>query len=193
MILLIDNYDSFVYNLYQLIGQFRQDIDVVRNRDITMKEICDMQPEAIFLSPGPGRPEHAGICLDIIQQANYPIFGVCLGHQAICHVFGGTVTYAKELMHGKASIIYPTQDSRLMGNISTPFKAARYHSLAVSESSLPSCLRVSARTMDGEIMAVEHQTKPIFGVQFHPESVLTTNGAKILQQFFTLIGGSNDD
>ena len=195
MILLIDNYDSFVYNLYQLIGTYRSDILVKRNREISVEDIREMDPEAIFLSPGPGRPEDAGVCLDVIRElgSEYPIFGVCLGHQAICHAFGGTVTYAKELMHGKASIVYPEPGSRLMKTMDVPFKAARYHSLAAPEESLPDCLRVSARTMDGEVMAVEHKEFPVFGVQFHPESVLTPRGAEIINHFFNLIGGTDHD
>ena len=195
MILLIDNYDSFVYNLYQLIGTYRQDITVARNREITVEEIRTMDPEAIFLSPGPGRPEDSGVCLDIIRELGpeYPIFGVCLGHQAICHALGGTVTYARELMHGKASIVYPEKDSRLMARMDVPFKAARYHSLAAPEADLPACLRVTARTMDGEVMAVEHKDYPVFGVQFHPESVLTPHGGDIIKQFFSLIGGKEHD
>ena len=195
MILLIDNYDSFVYNLYQLIGAYRQDITVVRSREITVEEIRAMDPEAIFLSPGPGRPEDSGVCLNVIRELGpeYPILGVCLGHQAICQAYGGTVTYARELMHGKASIVYPEQDSRLMSCMDVPFKAARYHSLAAPEAELPACLRVTARTMDGEVMAVEHREYPVFGVQFHPESVLTPRGGDIIKQFFSLIGGKEHD
>lgn len=192
MILLIDNYDSFVYNLYQLIGSFRPDIQVVRNREITLEEIQRLNPEAVFLSPGPGRPEDSGVCLDVIQTLNKPIFGVCLGHQAICQTFGGTVTYAKELMHGKSSLVIPDPASRLLHGME-PFTAARYHSLAAPEDLLPDCLIVSARTDDGEVMAVEHKEKPIFGVQFHPESILTPQGGRIIQNFFTLIGGNHHD
>lgn len=192
MILLIDNYDSFVYNLYQLIGSFRPDIQVVRNREITLEEIQRLNPEAVFLSPGPGRPEDSGVCLDVIQNLNKPIFGVCLGHQAICQTFGGTVTYAKELMHGKSSLVIPDPASRLLHGME-PFTAARYHSLAAPEDLLPDCLMVSARTDDGEVMAVEHKEKPIFGVQFHPESILTPRGGQIIQNFFTLIGGNHHD
>ena len=192
MILLIDNYDSFVYNLYQLIGSFRPDIQVVRNREITLEQIQRLNPEAVFLSPGPGRPEDSGVCLDVIQTLNKPIFGVCLGHQAICQTFGGTVTYAKELMHGKSSLVIPDPASRLLHGME-PFTAARYHSLAAPEDLLPDCLMVSARTDDGEVMAVEHKEKPIFGVQFHPESILTPRGGQIIQNFFTLIGGNHHD
>jgi anthranilate synthase component 2 len=195
MILLIDNYDSFVYNLYQLIGTYRPDIVVRRNREITLEEVKALNPEAIFLSPGPGRPEDSGICLDILRELGdkIPIFGVCLGHQAICQVFGGTVTYAKELMHGKSSMVQPDPESRLFAGITEPFQAARYHSLAAPEQQLPDCLRVSARTQDGEVMAVEHKTYPIYGVQFHPESILTPAGHQIIQNFFSLIGGKHHD
>lgn len=192
MILLIDNYDSFVYNLYQLIGSFRPNIQVVRNREITLEVIQRLNPEAVFLSPGPGRPEDSGVCLDVIQNLNKPIFGVCLGHQAICQTFGGTVTYAKKLMHGKSSLVIPDPASRLLHGME-PFTAARYHSLAAPEDLLPDCLMVSARTDDGEVMAVEHKEKPIFGVQFHPESILTPRGGQIIQNFFTLIGGNHHD
>ena len=192
MILLIDNYDSFVYNLYQLIGSFRPDIQVVRNREIMLEGIQRLNPEAVFLSPGPGRPENSGVCVDVIRNLNKPIFGVCLGHQAICQTFGGTVTYAKELMHGKSSLVIPDPASRLLHGME-PFTAARYHSLAAPEDLLPNCLMVSARTDDGEIMAVEHKEKPIFGVQFHPESILTPRGGQIIQNFFTLIGGNHHD
>lgn len=190
MILLIDNYDSFVYNLYQLIGTYRPDITVVRNREITLPEIQAMNPEAVFLSPGPGRPEGSGICLPVIASLDKPIFGVCLGHQAICQTFGGTVTYAKELMHGKPSTILPDPASRLFAGME-PFQAARYHSLAAPEDQLPACLRAAARTAEGEVMAVEHREKPIFGVQFHPESILTPKGGQIIEHFFTLIGGTS--
>jgi anthranilate synthase component 2 len=195
MILLIDNYDSFVYNLYQLIGTYRPDILVRRNREITLDEVKKLDPEAIFLSPGPGRPEDSGVCLDILRELGdkIPIFGVCLGHQAICQVFGGTVTYAKELMHGKSSMVRPDPESRLFAGITEPFQAARYHSLAAPEEQLPDCLRVSARTEDGEVMAVEHKTYPIYGVQFHPESILTPAGHQIIQNFFSLIGGKHHD
>ena len=188
MILLIDNYDSFVYNLYHLIGKFRTEIQVVRNRDLSLEDIRHLDPEAVFLSPGPGRPEDAGICMELARDLDKPIFGVCLGHQAICRAYGGTVGYAKELMHGKSSLIYPAPGSRLFQGIQGPIRAARYHSLAAPEPDLPDCLRVAARTADGEVMAVEHITKPVYGVQFHPESVLTQDGAAVLQNFFDQIG-----
>lgn len=192
MILLIDNYDSFVYNLYHLVGRFRPDIRVIRNRDMTLEEIRALSPEAIFLSPGPGRPEDSGVCMEVVPALGpeIPIFGVCLGHQAICKAFGGTVTYARELMHGKSSLVLPDPDSRLLGTME-PFPAARYHSLAAPEDLLPDCLRVSARTADGEVMAVEHREYPVYGVQFHPESILTPAGETIIKQFFDLIGGTS--
>lgn len=192
MILLIDNYDSFVYNLYQLIGSYRKDIQVARNREITLDEIEKRNPEAVLLSPGPGRPEDSGVCLDVIRKLQKPIFGVCLGHQAICQCFGGTVTYAEKLMHGKASTVIPDPESRLFRGMG-PFQAARYHSLSAPEDQLPECLRVSARTEDGVVMAVEHREKPIYGVQFHPESILTPEGGQIIQNFFDLIGGYHHD
>lgn len=188
MILLIDNYDSFVYNLYHLIGKFRQDIQVVRNQDLTLADIRRLDPESVFLSPGPGRPEDAGICMELARDLDKPIFGVCLGHQAICRAYGGTVGYAKELMHGKSSLVYPAENSRLFQGIQGPIRAARYHSLAAPEEDLPACLRVAARTQDGEVMAVEHVTKPVYGVQFHPESVLTQDGTAVLHNFFRMIG-----
>lgn len=187
MILLIDNYDSFSYNLYQLIGAFRPDTKVVRNDAVTLDEIEAMAPEAIFLSPGPGRPENAGICIPLIQKfagRQIPIFGVCLGHQAICAAFGAKVGYAKTLMHGKVSQVKVINDSPIFKNMTEPFSVARYHSLAALEETLPQELRVTAVTDDGEIMAVEHKDYPIYGVQFHPESVMTPDGAKMIENFF---------
>ena len=189
MIILIDNYDSFSYNLYQLIGTLRPDLKVVRNDACTVEELRAMGPEAVFLSPGPGRPADAGICEDVIRAlaGEVPIFGVCLGHQAICEAFGGTVSYAKQLMHGKISQVMPEPDSRLFRGFDGPFPAARYHSLAAVEETLPAALRVTARTEDGEIMAVEHREYPICGVQFHPESVMTPDGEAIIRNFLTSI------
>lgn len=185
MILLIDNYDSFVYNLYQLIGSLTPDIKVVRNDACTLEEIESMAPEAIVISPGPGRPEDAGIILNVIEHftGKIPILGVCLGHQAICSALGGVVTYAKELMHGKTSMIDTEPDSVLFRGIISPVQVARYHSLAASEKYLPDCLRVTARTADGEIMAVEHRNYPVYGVQFHPESIMTPQGKKMIENF----------
>lgn len=185
MIVLIDNYDSFSYNLYQLIGSIRPDLQVLRNDACSVEALREMQPDALFLSPGPGRPADAGICEEAIRTlaGEVPIFGVCLGHQAICEVFGGTVSYAKTLMHGKVSMVTPERDSRLFRGFHGPFPAARYHSLAAVEDTLPKVLRVTARTEDGEIMAVEHRNYPICGVQFHPESVMTPDGEAIVRNF----------
>ena len=185
MILLIDNYDSFSYNLYQLAGALEPDIRVIRNDAVSVEGVIEMGPQAIILSPGPGRPENAGLCVPLIRAAagKIPILGVCLGHQAICEAFGGKVTYAKKLMHGKSSPLMTAEGSRLFRGIRVPISAARYHSLAAEEASLPDCLAVTARDRDGEIMAVEHRKYPVFGVQFHPESVMTPDGAKIIKNF----------
>lgn len=189
MILLIDNYDSFAYNLYQLVGAVNPDIRVVRNDKITLEEVEALHPEAIFLSPGPGRPEDAGICIPLIRAfaGKIPIFGVCLGHQAICAAFGATVGYARRLMHGKVSEVAAEPDSRLFAGLEKPFPVARYHSLAAEEDTLPPALRVTARTADGEVMAVEHRDFPVCGVQFHPESVMTPDGLKIVTNFLNSI------
>lgn len=188
MILLIDNYDSFSYNVYQLIGGVEPDIRVIRNDEMTAAEIAREKPEAIVLSPGPGRPEAAGVCCDVIRELNgkVKILGICLGHQAICQVYGAQITYAKNLMHGKQSEVFTEADSRLFAGMEGKFMAARYHSLAAEESTLPDCLRVTARTADGEIMAVEHREYPVFGVQFHPESVLTPKGKDIIENFLKI-------
>lgn len=185
MILLIDNYDSFSYNLYQLVGEINPDIRVVRNDGISIEEIRGMKPEAIILSPGPGRPEEAGICIDVVKRlgGEFPILGVCLGHQAICTAYGGRVGYAKQLMHGKMSSLAVDNDDKLFKGLPPEIKAARYHSLAADEQTLPAELKITARTDDGEIMAVSHRKYPVYGVQFHPESVLTPDGAAILRNF----------
>ncbi|WP_432626511.1 anthranilate synthase component II [Brotaphodocola sp.] len=188
MIVLIDNYDSFSYNLYQLVGSIDPDIRVVRNDQITVEELEKCHPRAIILSPGPGRPEDAGICIEVVQKlgAKIPIFGVCLGHQSICRAYGATVGYAKELMHGKVSEISLDPESRLFAGLDDTIPVGRYHSLAAEEETMPEELVVTARTEDGEIMAVEHQTSPVFGVQFHPESILTPDGRTILENFLRL-------
>ena len=185
MILLIDNYDSFSYNLYQLIGEIDPDIRVIRNDEMTVEEIEAMKPDRIILSPGPGRPEDAGMIMEAVKTLGekIPILGVCLGHQAICAVFGAAVTYAKELMHGKQSQIRFDTDSPLFRGCPQTAPAARYHSLAVDADTLPDCLRVTARTVDGEVMAVEHRDYPIFGVQFHPESIMTPDGKTMIRNF----------
>ena len=188
MILLIDNYDSFSYNLYQLIGAVEPDIKVVRNDECTLEEIAEMKPEAIILSPGPGRPEDAGICIPVIKEfaGKIPILGVCLGHQSICEAFGGIVSYAKELMHGKKKLMYKTGESQLFKGLPDTFAAARYHSLAAIEETLPEELVVTARAEDGEIMAMQHKEYPLIGIQFHPESIYTDHGKKMIENFLEL-------
>lgn len=193
MILLIDNYDSFSYNLYQLIGQLDSDLKVIRNDTCTIDDIKRFQPEAIVLSPGPGRPEDAGICVDVIKElgAVYPILGVCLGHQAICQAYGGVVTYARELMHGKQSETDFDPSEPLFAGVPSKAPVARYHSLAAEEASLPDCLKVTARTADGEIMAVRHRDYPVYGLQFHPESIMTPDGMTILKNFLSIAKNTN--
>lgn len=185
MILLIDNYDSFSYNLFQLIGEIEPEITVIRNDEMTIDEIRDMQPERIILSPGPGRPEDAGIIIDVVRELGkeIPILGVCLGHQAICAAFGATVTYAKELMHGKQSEVTFDMDCSLFTGCPKQAPVARYHSLAADADTLPESLFVTARTVDGEVMAVQHKDYPIYGVQFHPESIMTPDGKQMLKNF----------
>ncbi len=187
MILLIDNYDSFTYNLYQFMGIFTEDITVVRNDKITIEEIKALAPEKIVLSPGPKSPKEAGICLDVIREFydQVPILGICLGHQSIGEAFGGTVSYAKALFHGKQSKI--THDGTgIFAGVPSPLKVARYHSLAVMEEHLPACLQVLARTADGEIMAMRHREFPVIGMQFHPESIYTEHGKKLLENFLKM-------
>ena len=194
MIILIDNYDSFSYNLYQLAGSLYPDIKVVRNDAYTVDELAAMKPEAILISPGPGRPEDAGVSIDAIRRfaGVCPILGVCLGHQAICKCFGATVSYAKELVHGKAYEVALNTESPLFRGMPKTIKAARYHSLAAVESTMPECLKITARTKDGEIMAVEHRDYPIYGLQFHPESIMTPEGHKILENFFAIAKSLKD-
>lgn len=189
MILLIDNYDSFSYNLFQLIGSINPDIRVIRNDAATVREIENMQPEAIILSPGPGHPEDAGICIDVVKElgSSIPILGVCLGHQAICTAYGGTISYAKELMHGKQSDTRLDTDCPIFNGLPSVIPVARYHSLALIRETLPECLTITAETTDHEIMAVKHKTDPVYGLQFHPESILTPDGKKILKNFFDQI------
>ncbi len=199
MVLLIDNYDSFSYNLYQLVGEIIQEaefergqageedpgIRVIRNDEMTVEDIRALAPDRIILSPGPGRPEDAGVCMDVIKKlgSRIPILGVCLGHQAICAAFGATVTYAKRLMHGKQSAVRFDLSSPLFKGCPKEALVARYHSLAADESTLPEELKVTARTQDGEVMAVQHEKYPIYGVQFHPESIMTPDGKTILKNF----------
>ncbi len=185
MILLIDNYDSFSYNLYQLIGEIDPDIMVIRNDEKTIEEIEALHPSCIILSPGPGRPEDAGIIIDVVRALGprIPILGVCLGHQAICAAFGATVTYARELMHGKQSLAYLSPDCPLFAGLPETTPVARYHSLAADPATIPDCLLITARTADGEVMAVRHREYPIYGVQFHPESIMTPEGKRMLENF----------
>lgn len=187
MILLIDNYDSFSYNLYQYIGEINPDIKVIRNDELTIEEIDVLNPSHIILSPGPGRPEDAGVIVDVPVKlgAKYPILGVCLGHQAICAAFGATVTYASKLMHGKQSLAKLDLNCPLFKGLDEETLIARYHSLAADASTMPECLQVTA-TAEGEIMAVAHKEYKIYGVQFHPESILTPEGKKMLKNFLLL-------
>ena len=221
MILLIDNYDSFSYNLYQLVGTLNPDIRVIRNDDMAAQEILDLAPSHIILSPGPGRPSDAGVCEDVVRVCGgtIPILGVCLGHQAICEVYGARVTYAKELMHGKQSEASFDAESVLFrglnsdvdndeysqlgglyregargavsggensARVRSTVAVARYHSLAADPATLPPVLRVTAQTDDGEIMAVQHTEFPVFGVQFHPESILTAQGIRMIANFLNI-------
>lgn len=184
MILLIDNYDSFTYNLYQYIGTFSPDIQVIRNDKITIEEIKKLAVEKIILSPGPKSPKDAGICIDAVKEFydKIPILGICLGHQCIGEAFGGTVSYAKAILHGKQSVIEHDGSSIFYG-IDSPLKIARYHSLAILDKDFPECLKVLARTEDGEIMAIQHKQYPVVGLQFHPESIFTEHGKRLIENF----------
>ena len=188
MILIIDNYDSFTHNLYQLIGEINSDIKVVRNDKITIPEIEVLKPDHIIISPGPGNPQQAGICLDVIKELSgkYPILGVCLGHQAIGEAFGGKVVHAPEIVHGKSDRVYILKETPLLAGMENGFQAARYHSLIVEPESLPACLEVIAETKKHEIMALQHKEYKVYGVQFHPESIMTPEGRTILKNFLSL-------
>lgn len=185
MILLIDNYDSFSYNLYQYIGEINPDIRVIRNDEVSVEEIRKQKPDHIILSPGPGRPEEAGVIMEVakVLGREIPVLGVCLGHQAVCGAFGATITYARELMHGKQSEVRFDRDCLLFRDCPETALVARYHSLAAAEDTIPECLQVTARTEDGEVMAVQHREYPIYGVQFHPESIMTPDGKQMLKNF----------
>jgi len=185
MILLIDNYDSFSYNLYQLIGSVNPDIRVIRNDEKTLEDIRGMKPDAVFLSPGPGKPSGAGVCIEVARSMAgvCPVLGVCLGHQAICEAFGGVVSYADRLMHGKSSRVRLDTDSPIFRGMQDEIDAARYHSLIAVKSELPDCLKIIAETADGEVMAVQHIQYPVYGLQFHPESILTPDGNNIIKNF----------
>ncbi len=191
MILLIDNYDSFSYNLYQLIGSINPDIKVIRNDEMTVNEIEAMAPEYIILSPGPKRPEDAGVCIEVAERLGKKskILGVCLGHQAICTAFGAAVSYAKELMHGKQSICKIDNSALIFRGLPEKIEVARYHSLAAVEETMPDCLQIIGKTADGEIMAVKHRDMEIYGLQFHPESIMTPQGNIIIKNF---LGGCSN-
>ena len=191
MILLIDNYDSFSYNLYQLIGSINPDIKVIRNDEMTVDEIEELSPEFIILSPGPKAPKDAGVCIEAAKRlgGKSKILGVCLGHQSICEAYGATVSYAKQLMHGRQSICEIDNTEPIFKGLGREIKVARYHSLAALPETIPDCLKVIAKTDDGEIMAVRHREKEIYGLQFHPESILTPNGRQIIENF---LGGNEN-
>ena len=191
MILLIDNYDSFTYNLVQLVRQHTKDLQVVRNDALTISEITALKPDRILISPGPGRPEHAGVCVDLIRTMGptTPILGVCLGHQAIGSAYGGTICRAPRLMHGKTSLIRHDGNG-LYNGLSNPFTATRYHSLVIAREDLPPELAVTA-TADGQVvMGVRHREYPVEGIQFHPESVLTTSGPRLIANWLESPGGA---
>ena len=185
MILLIDNYDSFSYNLFQLVGEIEPDIKVCRNDEIRICDIEEMNPSHIIISPGPGKPSEAGICEEIVTHfaGKIPILGVCLGHQAICEAFGANVTYAKELMHGKQSRVQVDNSCKLFKGLPNSVDVARYHSLAADKDSLPEMLKAVAITKDGEIMAVAHKQYEVYGLQFHPESIMTADGKRMIENF----------
>ena len=187
MLLVIDNYDSFTYNLVQYLGELGQQVRVVRNNEVSVDDVEHMCPEAIVISPGPCTPNEAGISLEVISRlaGKIPILGVCLGHQAIGQAFGGKVIRAKEVVHGKTSRVFH-DDKGLFAGLPNPFEATRYHSLIVERSSLPDCLEITAKTWDEEIMGLRHKTMPVEGVQFHPESFLTKVGKDLLRNFLRL-------
>ncbi|MFN4226750.1 MAG: anthranilate synthase component II [Candidatus Ratteibacteria bacterium] len=187
MILMIDNYDSFVYNLVQYFGELGEKVVVYRNDKLTIKRVEKLKFDRIVISPGPKRPEDSGISCEIIERFKdkVPILGVCLGHQCIGYVFGGKITYAKKIMHGKTSLIYHN-GKEIFEGIENPFVATRYHSLVIEKESLPKCLEINAWTEDDEIMGIRHKEYKIFGVQFHPESILTKEGKKILRNFLKI-------
>lgn len=184
MIIMIDNYDSFTYNLYQYIGTINPDIEVYRNDKITADEVIAKKPEKIILSPGPGFPKDAGICVELIKKAgDIPILGVCLGHQAIGEAFGGRIVHAPRIMHGKSDFVTVNTDCPVFKGLDEKVEVGRYHSLVIENESLPDCLEVTAKSGDGCIMAVRHKERPVYGIQFHPESVLTPCGMKIIENF----------
>lgn len=188
MILLIDNFDSFSYNLYQLAGSIDPDIKTVRNNEVTADDIRRMKPSHIIISPGPGKPSDAGNCIPIIKElaGEIPILGVCLGHQSIVEAFGGNVIHAGKLVHGKAETIEINNEHPLFKGLGKTFQAARYHSLAAEKESMPDCLEILGMSSDNEIMAIAHKEFPVFGVQFHPESIMTPQGDVILKNFLNI-------
>ena len=186
MLLMIDNYDSFTYNLVQYLGELGEEVEVFRNDEITLERIKQLHPDRIVISPGPCTPNEAGISLSLLKDygGQVPTPGVCLGHQSIGQAFGGRIVHAKQLMHGKTSQIFH-HDVGVFRGLPNPFVATRYHSLVIERESLPDCLEITAWTEDGEIMGVRHKTMPIEGVQFHPESILSEQGHELLQNFLT--------
>lgn len=189
MILMIDNYDSFTFNIVQYLGQMGEDVRVYRNDKITIDEIKKLKPQAIFLSPGPCSPREAGITVDVVREFHktVPILGICLGHQSIGYAFGGEVVRADRIMHGKISPV--NHDGKtIFAGLPNPFTAGRYHSLVVRPETLPDCLEVSASTAEGEIMGLRHKEYPVEGIQFHPESVLTPQGKRIIRNFLKYTG-----
>lgn len=192
MIVLIDNYDSFVYNLYQFLEETGQEVRIARNDRITPEEVLAMAPDGVVISPGPGKPSEAGVCIPLIRKLSgkIPLLGVCLGHQAIGEAFGASVVYAGRLMHGKISVLEDVdQESVIFRGVRSPIQVARYHSLAVEEKTLPDELKVTARSGDGEIMAMEHRMYPVYGLQFHPESVMTHDGHRMIENFIGRCAG----
>lgn len=187
MIIMIDNYDSFTYNLYQYIGTINPDIEVYRNNKITVDEVLRKNPSHIILSPGPGFPKSAGICIDLIKRAgDIPILGVCLGHQAIGEAFGSKIVHAPRIMHGKSDMVTLDMSCPIFDGLGKETKIGRYHSLVIDEGSLADCLSITARSDDGCIMGVRHKERPVYGIQFHPESVLTPDGMKMIKNFLGL-------
>lgn len=188
MILILDNYDSFTYNLYQYVGTINSNIKVIRNDKITVREIEKLHPSHIIISPGPGFPSDAGICIEVIQKlaGKIPMLGVCLGHQAIGEAFGGDIVHAPTLMHGKADIVKINTDCRIFNGLDKEAEVGRYHSLVVSRETLPSALEITALSRDGLIMGLKHKEYEVYGIQFHPESVLTPSGFKIIENFLDI-------
>jgi anthranilate synthase component 2 len=189
MILLIDNYDSFSYNLYQLIGSIEPDIKVIRNDELTVAQIDALEPELIVISPGPGRPEDAGVCVSVIKElrGKYPILGICLGHQSICLAYGAKVTYAKKMMHGKQSVIKVDPSDPVFKDLPGEITVARYHSLAADPETIPDSLIVTATADDGEVMAVMSRDGSVHGLQFHPESIMTPDGSKMMSNIIEAV------